>query len=66
MRIMGCRYAVITGNTLFSGALRELIVSEGNENTVIENNPGSLFDKRLEKITTTLPSSAAVIDLFEH
>ena len=63
MRVTGCRYAVVSGNTLFSAALKELIVSENNEDTVITNNPGSLFDRELEKITTTLPSSAAVIDL---
>ncbi len=65
IQVKGCKYAVVTGNTLFSGALKELITAEDNEDTVIENNPGSLFDKRLQAITTTLPSSAAVIDLFE-
>lgn len=59
-------YAVVTGNTLFSGALEELVVSQGNSDSVIEKNPGTLFDARLASVTHVLPSTAAVTELFEN
>lgn len=58
-------YCVVSGNTLFSGALEELVVDLGNEESVIENNPGTLFDRTLAHITNVLPSTAAVTALFE-
>lgn len=65
MRVIGCRYCTVTNNTMFSASLDKLIVEHNNLDTVIDNNPGSLFDKRLEADTTVLPSTAAVTDLFE-
>ncbi len=65
MRILGCKYCVVQGNTLYAAALDELIVASDNEETVLRDNPGSLFDKRLEANTAVLPSTAAVTDLFE-
>jgi len=59
------RYCVVSGNTLFSGALEDIVVNLGNEESVIENNPGSLFDRKLVNITNVLPSTAAVTALFE-
>lgn len=65
IRVAGCRQTVVSNNVLFAAALNILVEQADNEDTVIENNPGSLFEKRLEQNTEVLPSTAAVLDLFE-
>ncbi len=66
VRIEGCRYCVLTDNVMFASALEHLILEADNEETVIRNNPGTLFDIRLDSNKDALPSTSAVTDLFEH
>jgi hypothetical protein len=47
MNLRGLVDSVVANNTLFNGAMRELISDQGGHtNTVIANNPGSLKDPK--------------------
>ncbi|MBQ2748660.1 MAG: right-handed parallel beta-helix repeat-containing protein [Clostridia bacterium] len=63
--VTGCRYTVVSGNTMFAAALDNLLVAKDNRDTIIENNPGSLFDRELAALPN-LPSTSAVTRLFEE
>ncbi len=66
MRMFGCQQCVMANNVLFAAATDTLLEQGNNQDTVVENNQGSLFDKQLEANTEVLPSTAAVTAAFER
>lgn len=66
IKITGCRDCVVSGNTLFAAAMKELILEEENCDCIIKNNPGSLFPEKLKNRNDDLPSTLAAREAFSR
>lgn len=64
MKIVGCRQCVVSNNTLFAGSKQALIEENGNSETVISDNPGSLYPAELLERNESLASTMAARKIF--
>lgn len=65
MYVKGCRDCVISNNTMFASARKELMTDIDNENCVISGNVGTVFPESLMDRNDELPSTLAARARFE-